>query len=278
MKNFRILLCIFSVFSVFLFIISSCGTAPVAKPEWTKQTGHANFQGSLYVVGRSDGKSTEKEAENSAFIAALADLNLYFGVSVNASMEDVESETNGAYSYSLKTSSVITGAPIKVNKFNKTNAFTERVDGKFNGYVQIAIPFDEAARISKEIKGMTSYKVIAAKNGHEGILSDFIRQWAQKKGLKISGSESSIDDSESIDEIAKKTDTAYFLIVKSEFEEPKQEKSTYITKVKITIRQFSLVEGRELSTIVEEMKWGEYSPDEAVDKGIKKLVSKILSN
>ncbi|HQO92901.1 MAG TPA: hypothetical protein PLX56_11300, partial [bacterium] len=208
---------------------------------------------------------------------ALGDLNLYFGVSVNATLEDVESETDGVYSYSLKKNSVITGTPIKINKFNKTNVFTEKVDGMFNGYVQIAVPVDEAARISKEIKGMTGYKVIAAKSGYENILSDFARQWAQKKGLKIAGSALPVDDSVSIDEIAKKSDTAYFIVVKGEAEEPKQEGKVFITKVKITIRQFSLVEGRELNTIVEEMKWGEYTPEEAVDKGMKKLVQKMLA-
>ena len=47
--------------------------------------------------------------------------------------------------------------------------------------------------------------------------------------------------------------------------------------MKVIIRQFSLVEGRELNTIVEEMKWGEYTPEEAVDKGMKKLVQKMLA-
>ena len=260
-----------------LFYVSGCGSAPVAKPEWTKQTGHANFNGFVYVVGRSDGKETEKEAESLAFIAALADLNLYFGVSVNATLEDVESETDGVYSYSLKKNSVITGSPIKINKFNKTNVFTEKVNGKFSSFVQISVPVDEAAKITKEIKGMTGYKVIPAKSGHEVILSDFARQWAQKKGLKIAGSALPVDDNVSIDEIAKKSDTAYFIVVKGEAEEPKQDGKVFITKVKVTIRQFSLVEGRELNTIVEEMKWGEYTPEEAIDKGMKKLVNKILS-
>jgi hypothetical protein len=264
------------IFMLF-FAISGCGTAPVVKPEWTRQTGHANFNGSVYVVGRSDGKQTEKEAMDSAFIAALGDLNLYFGVSVNATLEDVESETDGVYSYSLKKNSVITGSPIKINKFNKTNVFTEKVDGKFNGYVQIAVPVDEAGRIAKEIKGMTGYKVIPAKAGHEDILSDFVRQWSQKKGLKIAGSALPVDDNVSIDEIAKKSDTAYFIVVKGEVEEPKQDGKVFITKVKVIIRQFSLVEGRELNTIVEEMKWGEYTPEEAVDKGMKKLVQKMLA-
>jgi len=267
---------VFGLFFIF-FYVSGCKTVSVAKPEWTKQTGHASFSGSVYVVGRSDGRQTEKEALDSAFIAALADLNLYFGVSVNATIEDVESETDGVYSYSLKKNSVITGSPIKINKFNKTNVFAEKVDGKFNGYVQIAVPVDEAARITKEIKGMTGYKVIAAKSGHENILSDFARQWAQKKGLKIAGSALDIDDSASIDQIAKRSDTAYFIVVKGEAEEPKQDGKVFITKVKVTIRQFSLVEGRELNTIVEEMKWGEYTPEEAIDKGMKKLINKILS-
>jgi hypothetical protein len=48
------------IFMLF-FAISGCGTAPVVKPEWTRQTGHANFNGSVYVVGRSDGKDRPKK-------------------------------------------------------------------------------------------------------------------------------------------------------------------------------------------------------------------------
>jgi hypothetical protein len=265
------------VIFVSIFAVFGCGTAPVAKPEWTKQNGHASFNGSVYVVGRSDGKQTEKEALDSAFISALGDLNLYFGVSVNATLEDVESETDGVYSYSLKKNSVITGTPIKINKFNKTNVFTEKVDGKFNGFVQIAVPVDEAGRIAKEIKGMTGYKVVVANSSHSGMLSDFTRQWAQQRGLKISGSELDIENNADIQDIANRSDTAYFLIVKGEYEEPKQDGKVFITKVKITIRQFSLVEGRELNTIVEEMKWGEYTAEESVEKGMKKLISKMLA-
>lgn len=263
-------------FLLILFFVSGCGSAPV-KPEWTKQMGHAKFQGSLYVVGRSEAKSTAKDAEDSAFMAALAELNLYFGVSVNASMEDIESETNGVYNYSLKTNSVITGAPIKVKKFNKTNVFTEEAKGLYNGYVQIAVPINEASRIAKEIEGLTGYKVVSQDEGCSGMLNDFIKQWGQKKGLKIAASPAQISDSAGINEISGASDTAYFLIVKGEYEEPVQDGKVFIARVRITIRQFSLVEGRELETIVEEMKWGEYDAADAVKKGFKKLVAKMLS-
>ncbi len=262
-----------------LFLISvtvfSCGTVP-PKPKWAEQTGHATFNNSLILVGRSDGKATEKEAENSAFISALADLNLYFGVSVSAQMEDVESETDGVYSYAIKSKNTISGAPVKVNKFNKTNVFVEKKDGGYSGYVQISIPMSEVSRIDKEIKGLTGFAVIVSKPEYVTVLSDFARQWAQAKGLKISGNASEISKDATVEDIMSVSDSAYFLAVIAEFEEPTQSGKVFYTRVKITLRQISLIEKRELATVTEELKWGEYSAEEAVSKGFKKLIQNML--
>lgn len=263
---------------LFAIIGLSCGTVPPKpKPKWAEQTGNATFNNSLILVGKSDGKETEKEAENSAFISALADLNLYFGVTVSAQMEDVESETDGVYNYSIKSKNTITGAPVKVNKFNKTNVFIEKKDDGFSGFVQISIPMSEVARIDKEIKGITGFSVIVSNPAYETILADFARQWAQAKGLKIAGTASTINTSSTVEEIAAISNSAYFLVVIAEFEEPVQMKNAFYTKVKITLRQLSLVEQRELATITEELKWGEYTPEDAIKKGFKKLIQNMMN-
>lgn len=276
MKNFIVkkIICVFVL--VFVFVFSGCGSVPV-KPKWAEQAGHATFNNSLILVGKSDGKETEKEAENSAFISALADLNLYFGVTVSAQMEDVESETDGVYNYSIKSKNTITGEPVKVNKFNKTNVFVEKKDGKFSGFVQISIPMSEVARIDKEIKGLTGFAVIVSNPEYETILTDFARQWAQSKGLKIAGNASTVSISSTVEEITSVSNSAYFLVVIAEFEEPVQMKKAFYTKVKITLRQLSLFEQRELATITEELKWGEYTPEEAIKKGFKKLIQNMIA-
>jgi len=266
------------VIAVSMVILLSCGTVPApSKPKWAEQIGNATFNNSLILVGKSDGKPTEKEAENSAFINALADLNLYFGVSVSAQMEDVESETDGVYNYSIKSKNTITGAPVKVNKFNKTNVFVEKKKDGFSGFVQISIPMSEVARIDKEIKGITGFAVVVSNPAYETILADFARQWAQSKGLKIAGNPSTISTSSTVEEIAAVSNSAYFLVVIAEFEEPVQMKNAFYTRVKITLRQLSLVEQRELATVTEELKWGEFTPDEAIKKGFKKLIQNMMS-
>jgi hypothetical protein len=74
--------------------------------------------------------------------------------------------------------------------------------------------------------------------------------------LKISGSELDIENNADQFMISQTVPIQHiFSLSKVKYEEPKQDGKVFITKVKITIRQFSLVEGRELNTIVEEMKW-----------------------
>jgi len=245
-------------------------------PQWTTQSGFVQNGENLSVVGRAFEKASRSDAETVAFVNALVEISRYFGVQIESELSDKAEESNGLYSYSIGAKNKITGAQIKISHFNKAALYTEEKEGVYSSCILLSIPLKEVARIEKEVKGIADWSLFSSDEVKDE-MRDFIKTFASKKGIKIAPQEKIVSQNLPAKELSTLSDNAYFLQLESENSEPVQEGKVWVTRVKIRVRIISLTEDREVETIAEELKWGEYTSELAVKKGFKKLTEKILN-
>ena len=246
-----------------------------SSPEWAKKQGSFTERGCFFVVGSSYEIKDKEKSRQSAFSNGLSELAMYFGVNVKSTLNDIQKDSSGNYSYEVSTKSQITSRKVQINRVVKVDEFIEKKDGKYTTKVLIKMPEKEVRRIEKEILGVTAWNIFIKDRKHDGMINDFLKVYASENGLNL-GSRVIVQKDSPIEELAATADTAYFLIVDVDWKDIIHEGKAYFTKIKLLITLYSLTENKEIKSVIKEMKWGEYTPEEAVSRGLKKVMEKII--
>jgi hypothetical protein len=222
------------------------------RPEWAKIRRGERKGESHFFVGESSGRVSRQDAADSAFLNALAEVSMYFGVKVETEMRDLQTERDGAYSYYIGQKNVVTGKPIVLRNPQKDKEHIEeyREEGKtlYSAIIIVSVPSAEINRLEREMKGLYGWGVIADSEDVKRELSGFIKSFASRNKIRIVPEQTLISSLDTLSDISQKSDTAFFYRLNLEHEVTSMEDGKYSAKVKLTKDQFSLTERTVIST------------------------------
>ncbi len=254
---------------------------PAKKPAWAHVVGRAEQGDTFFFSGESLGRNSEEDALKGALIDALSRVSAYFGLTVRSTTYSIEAEQNGNYSYNVGVSSTISGAPIKLKDFKEKGRYVEKWSRngqvEYDARVLIAVPRAEMLRIKKEVEAKVAWGIVIKDHQFEQPLKRLVRELAAKKQLKIVPDQTMISDSFKFEDLQHAAQTAYFLLIKAEYQPPVKEGSAFFTKINLSATLISLLDGEEKWSMHTELKSGEYSADDAVSYGLKKAAQHLLS-
>ncbi len=247
----------------------------VVMPKWGEKTGTFKEGKNLFAVGCSSDMDNEQNARDAAFSNGFSELAMYFGVNVKSTLTDFQRNSDGEYSYDVSSKSEISSESIKISRFVKADEFILKKNGKYTAKVLVKISQKEADRIEKELKGITAWNIYIKDAAYENSIADFVKKYASVNKINL-GNKIAVKKDSSIDDISKLADTAYFLGVDVSWSDVIQEGKGFFTRVKVTLTIYSLTDKKEIKSIIKEIKWGEYTPENSIEKGIKRACNEIL--
>lgn len=252
---------------------------PSSKPKWLSARSGSKKGKFFYFIGESTSRRTKDDAVKAAFLAALSEVSMYFGVEVESQMKDLQVESNGQYNYFVGQKNIVTGKPITLRNPQDDKSYVERWrrngETRFDAKVLVSVPKEEIERLDKEIKALSGWGIIVNNNEMKKQLIHFIKNYAKRKNQKIVPDETPISSDYTIDDLVHKSPTAFFyrLTIVNNVETLDNGKIKVI--LNFILEHLSLIDKTVLMTKSQKVEVEAQTEKEAIMNAVKEVLKKI---